>query len=365
MNVTTAKNFFSKHLSANNDFGVGDSRQEAKRVDTELGRIHDDTVDVKGELGRLDENSALKPPTFRDVSNKQLLVGTTTAGAVLGGTIGLINGMAEGAASATITETTVPIMEQRLDGAGINFQTYEYGPPEPAAPDGWDVEMTRRPLVEEKVGELTVREAGGSNASNIAVSGALGLVAGAAGGAVVGAAAIGLRKALNKDYNGAEQRMTEGDKNYIIGGAIAGATIGAAAGAISSLAQSSSTTFETETIAYETKVIGELPKGDGFAVPNNGTESPPVNAEQIIDWMNTKTSKLADRGFGNPQDLEPEEVTGRVPARTMFGNLDIETEEKTVSGGPGMLASVAGGAAVGAVTGVAGGVLVNVLRKTL
>ena len=81
--------------------------------------------------------------------------------------------------------------------------------------------------------------------------------------------------------------------------------------------------------------------------------------------MNGNIGKLADKGFYKTENLQPEDVKGAVPDRGLLGGLNIESEKKEVSVGPSLMGSVLGGAAVGAVTGVAGGVRVNVHRKTL
>ena len=86
------KNFVTRNLETGDDFGnVKEGRDEAARVDSEVGRIHQDTVDVGSELNKLEENSKLTPPTFEDVSNKQVLFATTSAGAVIGGAIGVVH----------------------------------------------------------------------------------------------------------------------------------------------------------------------------------------------------------------------------------------------------------------------------------
>ncbi|MFA7480749.1 MAG: hypothetical protein WC314_27695, partial [Vulcanimicrobiota bacterium] len=145
----------------------------------------------------------------------------------------------------------------------------------------------------------------------------------------------------------------------------AGAAIGAGAGALSSILNSTTQKYETEYVNMETEVIGQVPRGEVFYIPNDGNNQPPANSEQVADWMKGNIDKLAKKGWVQTEDLRPENVEGQVAERTIFGNVKVRTEEKEISVGPGMLGSIVGGAAVGAVTGVAGGILVNVLRKTL
>ena len=119
MNISSVTKFVKSNLATGDDFGsVKAGRDEATRVDTEVGRIHQDTVDVRGSLDTLKEDSQLKPPTFADVSNKQVMMGAVGAGAFIGGSIGVVSNLAAGgSASVTFNEQVIPINEQKLDGA--------------------------------------------------------------------------------------------------------------------------------------------------------------------------------------------------------------------------------------------------------
>lgn len=371
MNISQATSFLRTSLNTGKDFGPGvdKARAEATRVDGELERIHADTVDVRKEISELANDSALKPPSFKDVSNKQLIMATTSGGAVLGGAVGILNAVTAGPAGVTFNEVKHDIMQPKLNGTGFDIKTYTAGGT-PTNPQGWDVDITRRPLVNEKVGDYTTREAVGASTTSILLAGALGVGIGAAAGAGVGLLGVGLRKALKQEYNGAEERKTEGDTKVLIGAGATGAVIGAAAGALSSVLQSNTATYETQSIGYESKVIGEVPRGDGkggggFYIPNTDGNKLPANAEAVQRLMNGNIDRLARDGYRNVDHLRPEEIKANVPERGLFGGLDIKTEKKTADVGPGLVSSIAGGAAIGAVTGVAGGVLLNVLRKTM
>jgi hypothetical protein len=370
MNISQATSFLRSSLSTGRDFGsVDKTRAEAERVDSELGRIHADTVDVKKELSELDKDSTLKPPSFKDVSNKDLLIATTAGGAALGGAIGVLGAVTAGPATVTFNEVRHDINQPKLNGPGFDITTYTVGGT-PQNPQGWDVEIARRPLTSERVGEYTTREPIASQTTSVLLSGAIGVGIGAAAGAGVGLLGMGLRKALKQEYSGAEPRKTEGDTKVLITAGATGAVIGAAAGALSSVLQSNTVSYETQSYQTENKVIGEVPRGDGkgtgvFYVPNNGDYQVPANAEAVQRLMNGNLDRLARNGFRNTEQLAPEEIRADVPKRGLLGGLDIDTEKKQTNVGPSMLGSVAGGAAIGAVTGVAGGVLLNVLRKTL
>lgn len=372
MNISQATTFLTRSLSTGKDFsaGVEKGRAEADRVDTELAAISADVVDIKKNLAELEENSALKPPSFKDVSNTQLMVATTSGGALLGGAIGVLGAVTAGPGTVSFNEVKHDIMQPKLNGTGFDIKTYTVGGT-PENPGGWDVDIARRPLSSEKVGEYTTREPVASNTTSILLSGALGLGIGAAAGAGVGALGIGLRKVLKQEYSGAEPRQTEGDNKVLIAAGATGAVVGAAAGALSSVLQSNTVTYQTQSVNYENKVVGEVPRGDGqggggFYVPNSGGNSVPANAEAVQRLMNGNIDRLASRdGYRNVDHLRPEEVRADVPKRGLLGGIDIDTEKKTANVGPGLVGSVVGGAAIGAVTGVAGGVLLNMLRKTL
>ena len=358
--LNPAKSFFQKNLATGDDFGsVKPGRDEAKRVDAELERIHTDAVDIRGSLDTLKEDSQLKPPTFANVSNKQVMVGAASAGAVVGGAIGVISHLTSGGDGAVnITERTVPVYENKLDGHGFNSTVYTAGGT-PQNPDGWDVEMSRSAILNEKVGEYTERTASSSGAGNIAVSGLIGAGVGAGVGALAGGAVTLLRKtSLMDEYNNTPARETEGDAKLMIAGGVAGAAIGAGAGALSSLLNSTTQKYETEFVNMETEVIGQVPKGEVFFIPNDGNNQPPANTEQVADWMNGNIDKLARKGWVQTDDLRPTDVEGQVPEKTLLGNVKVRTEDKEITVGAGMVSSIIGGAAVGAVTGVAGGILV-------
>lgn len=371
MNISQATSFLKRSLSSPKDFGAVDTtRQEAKRVDSELGRIEQDTVDIQKELSQTDESSKLKPPSFKDVSNKDLVVATTAGGAVLGGAIGVLNAVASGPSSVSFNEVQHDILSPKLDGAGFDIHVAEVG--DASTLRGWDVDITRKPLVNEKVGTYTTREPVAGASSSVLLSGALGLGIGAAVGAGVGVLGIGLRKALKQDYSGAEPRQTEGDAKILITSGVVGATVGAAAGAVSSFLGSHTVTYETQSPIIESnKVIGHIPHGanvsdGGFYIPNSSGNTPPANANEVVKLMNGNIDRLGSRdGYKNTADLRPDEVRADVPKTNILGNPKLDTEKKTVNVGPGMIGSVVGGAVIGGVTGVAGGVLLNVLRKTL
>ena len=368
MNISSVTKFVKSNLATGDDFGsVKAGRDEATRVDTEVGRIHQDTVDVRGSLDTLKEDSQLKPPTFADVSNKQVMMGAVGAGAFIGGSIGVVSNLAAGgSASVTFNEQVIPINEQKLDGAGFTQKFYTVGGT-PENPEGFDIESFRQsPLINEKIGEYTKRTPSVSGSSNIAVSGLIGAGIGAGVGAAAGGATILLRKALKKDYNGSAPRETEGDNKLLIASGIAGAAVGGLAGGVSALVNSTTTEYETQSIpAMKTEVLGQMPAGEGFYVPADEVDGNTPTPSQVADWTGWSQSKLERNGFRGAQNLRPRDITGQVPEKTLLGNPKVNTETKTVSVGPSLLGSVAGGMAVGAVTGVAGGVLVNVLRKTL
>ena len=362
MNIGNITKFVKNNIGSSDDFGsVKAGREEAARVDTELGRINQDVVDVSGKLDSLREDSKLTPPTFKDVSNKQLILGTASAGAFLGGAAGILNGMSSG--GLQLTHTEVPIYEESLNGVGFNTGLVDHVTTGAGVP-GYDVgEFTRRANTREQVGSYTKTE-GSVGGSNMFVSGLAGAALGAATGAAVGGGIALLRKAVGQEHNGTAARETEGDMKLMIAGGVAGAAVGGAAGALSTMLSAGEHTYTTEVAPnMETKVLGQMPGPGGFFVPESETNGRPTS-ENIADWIGDSDRSLSRRGFlGSFNDRR--DIKGEVPERNLLGQVKVGEETKTVDAGSSMATNVLGGMAVGAVTGVAGGVLVNVLRKTL
>ena len=129
--------------------------------------------------------------------------------------------------------------------------------------------------------------------------------------------------------------------------------------------QSNTVSYQTQSIATENKVIGHVPHSGGFYVPATGDNHVPANAEEVARMMDGNFRTHERNGLRGLDNLRPEEIRADVPKRGLLGGLSIENHDRETKVGPGLVGSIAGGAAIGAVTGVAGGVLLNVLRKTL
>ena len=365
--LSPARKFINKNLSTKDDFGqVKEGRTEAQRVDKELERLNNDAVDIGKSLDKLKENSQLKPPSFSDVSNKQVLVGSTSAGAAIGGAMGILSNTVGGSGSSvTFTDQVVAIQEQSLQGTGFDMKYYTVGGT-PSNPEGYDIEnFTQKPLLQEKVGEYTKTTPNIQSSGNILVSGLVGAGIGAGAGAVIGGLTILGRKALKAEYSGAAPRKTEGDNKLLVAGGIAGAAVGGVAGGLSHMVNTRTVSYTTESIpTMETKVLGQMPSGPKAYVPASEFKGHPTT-EQVAKLVDTSTRKLTRKGIENAENLSPRDITGQVPQKNLIGRVKVDTEKKEINVGPGLLTSVVGGMAVGAITGVAGGVLVNVLRKTL
>lgn len=364
--------FVKNQIGDSKDFGAADpadGRREADRIDGSLDRIGRDATSIGERISRVDEESHVKAPTFRDVSNKQVLIGAAGAGAAIGGTVGLVGGLLGGSPTVQITESTHKIMAPALDGAGYDVKVFDVGR-QGEGIKGWDIDIQHRGLTQKEVGTYTTREAHVTGGSSPMIEGAKGLVIGGIGGAVIGAATVGLRNVIGQSYNGTAERETEGDVKVMAVTGGVGAAAGAGLGLVSALAQSDTVSYKTEVLPpfVDTK-IGEVPKGPGFFVPNADGLKPPETPQAVESLRHGNLDKLAERGYRGTDNLRGQEVRANAPQMEdrLIGKdrPKVDEVEHTQQVGPNVIASVVGGAVVGGIAGVAVGAVVNVLRKTL
>lgn len=371
--ITSAVTGFVKNqIGDSKDFGAADptdSRREADRIDGSLDRIGKDATSIGERLGRVDEESHVKAPTFRDMSNKQVMIGAAGTGAAIGGTVGLLGGLVGGSPTVQITESTHKIMAPALDGLGYDVKVFDIAT-ETGPIRGWDVDIQHRPLTQKEVGTYTTREAHVSGGSSPMLEGAKGLVMGGVGGAIIGAGVVGLRGMIGQGYNGTQERETEGDVKVMAVTGGVGAATGAGLGLVSALSQRDVVSYKTEVLPpfVDTK-IGEVPKGPGFYVPNADGIKPPETPQAVDNLADGNLDRLAERGYRGTDNLRPQDVRANAPQMEdrLIGRdrPKVDEVERTQQVGPNVVASVVGGAVVGGIAGVAVGAVVNVLRKTL
>lgn len=354
------------------DYGTqkpGEARREAEQIEGDLDRIGKDATSIGERLDRVDQDSAVQKPTFRDVSDKQVMIASTGTGAAVGGALGLTGSLFGGDPTVNIVETTQKIMAPALDGAGYDVKVYDIGP-EGGPINGWDVDIHERPLTQKEVGTYTTREAQATGGPNVLLDGAKGLVLGGLGGAVLGAGTVALRRVVGQTYQGTAERQTEGDMKVLAVTGGVGAATGAGVGLVTALAHGENVTYKTDVLPpFVDQKIGEIPKGPGFYVPNTDGLQPPETPQQVESLRNGNLDKLAEQGYRGTENLQDKEVRAAGPQMEdrLIGKdrPKVDTETRTEHVGPNVVASVVGGAVVGGVTGVAIGAVVNVLRKTL
>ncbi len=372
--LTSAVSGFVKSqiVGDSKDYGTQkpeDARREAEQIDGDLDRIGKDATTIGDRLGRVDQDSAVKRPTFRDVSDKQVMIASTGTGAALGGAIGLTGSLFAGDPTVNIVETSHKIMAPALDGAGYDVKVYDIGP-EGGPIKGWDVDIHDKPLTQKEVGTYTTRDAQATGGANVLLDGAKGVLIGGLGGAIVGAGTVALRRATGQTYEGTPERKTEGDMKVIAVTGGLGAATGAGVGLVTALTQGDTVTYKTEVLPpFVDQKIGEIPKGPGFYVPNTNGIQPPETAQQVENLAHGNLDKLAQQGYRGTENLQDKEVRAAGPQMEdrLIGKdrPKVNTETRTEHVGPNAVASVVGGALVGGVTGIAIGAVVNVLRKTL
>lgn len=364
--------FVKNQIGDSKDYGAQDpseARREAERIEGDLDRIGKDAATIGDRLGRVDEESAVKPPTFRDVSDKQVMIAATGTGAALGGAVGLAGSLFQGGPQVQITEASHKIMAPALDGLGYNVKVYDIQK-DGGALTGWDVDIQHKPVIQKEVGSYTTREANATGGANVLLDGAKGLVIGGLGGAVLGAGTVALRRAIGQTYVGTPERATEGDMKVMAVTGGVGAATGAGIGLVTALTQGETVTYKTEVLPpFVDQKIGEVPKGPGFFVPNMDGHKPPETPQAVENLRNGNLDKLANQGYRGTDNLRDQEVRAQGPQMEdrLIGKdrPKVDTVEKTEHVGPNVVASVVGGAVVGGIAGVAIGAVVNVLRKTL
>jgi hypothetical protein len=334
--------------------------KEFERIDADYGTILDGYQQVNDKLSTIDQETALKPPSLSNVKNSQLLIMGATAGAALGGTVGLASNLLTSWAaqpSIDVATTTHDVIKPVLTGSTesrteVSKPVTKYdqngNPYQGSQLTGWDVKH-QPTFRNEKVGEYETQQATVNNGGvGSPITDALGGMAiGAGVGTLLAGGVIVTRKLTGKgDYVPSEGRKTEGDLKVMAKMGAIGAAGGAIVGGLSGMLASGNSVTKTivnETPVFENKVVGQIPGDYNQSV-----------------YQSTVT---------NPGT---QDVTRQVPVME-GGVLGVGkhvkvTEQKetlTAGGGLDLVSGVLGGAVAGAGIGVAAGVLTNVLRKTL
>lgn len=342
--------------------GKVDTRKskEFERIDADYGTILDGYQQVDNNLATIDQTTELKPPSLSNVKDSQLLVLGATAGAAVGGGVGLVSNLLTSWAaqpSIDVTTTTHDVnrptlvgnTERRIEVTKPVTKYDQNGQPYQGTQlTGWDVKH-QPSFRNERAGSYETQEYKINNAGvSSPVFDALGGMAiGAGVGTLLAGGVIITRKLTGKgEYVPHEGRKTEGDLKVLAKMAGMGAVGGAAIGGLSGLLASGNSVTKTivnQTPVFENKVLGQIPAD--YHVP--------------VHQANVPTPGTQD-------------VTGQVPVME-GGVLGVgrhvkvtETRETvTAGGGLNLMTGMLGGAVAGAGIGVAAGVLTNVLRKTL
>ncbi len=333
---------------------------EFERIDSDYGTILDGYQQVDEQLATIDKDTQLKPPSLANVKDSQLLILGATAGAAVGGGLGLASNLLTSWAaqpSINVTTETHQVDRQILTGhterrEEVNKPVTKYDqngqPYQGTQLTGWNVKHEPS-FRTERAGEYETQkyEVNNGGINNPIYDALGGMAIGAGVGTVLAGGIIVTRKLTGKgEYVPGESRKTEGDLKVLAKmagmGAVGGAVVGGLSGVLAA-GNSETRTIVNQQPVFETKVLGQIP----------------ADYEQSV-YQSTVTSP----GTRN--------VEGRVPVME-GGILGVgrsvkvtETrEEVTAGGGLNLMTGVLSGAVAGAGIGVAAGVLTNVLRKTL
>ncbi len=336
--------------------------QEAERIDREYERIEQGLERVGKDLAEIDEKTKLHPPALRNIKDGELiLMGATTGGAV-GTGLGLGKGVIDAAffhPEVDIKSVQYPIYKQSLaQPNGWTMKEVEVNKEIPVFDDdgnqigttkelqGWQREYTPS-INKEEVGKYTVEKpvVSGKGGSSPLASGLTGLAVGAGLGALVGTGVVVARKLTGKGaYDPVERRSVKNQGRVLLRTGTVGAAAGAAVGLVSAALESSESntvSYTVESPVMQREVIGKIPQ-DYFVSALSGETGTPAQREVEVDNPVMKWG-----------------VTGKHPA------VESHTEQFEVTPDYGYLAGVLGGAVVGGLAGVALGVTVNVLRKSI
>ena len=339
---------------------VDRSSKEFERIDADYGTILDGYQQVNNSLSTIDQETALKPPSLSNVKTSQLLVMGATAGAAVGGSVGLVSNLLTSWAaqpSIDVTTTNHDVVRPNLTGSSetrteVNKSVTKYdqngNPYQGTQLTGWDVKHQPR-FSNEKVGSYETQEAKINNGGiGSPITDALGGMAiGAGVGTLLAGGVIVARKLTGKgEYVPGEARKTEGDLKVMLKmggfGAAGGAIVGGLSGMLAS-GNSVTKTITNETPVFESKVLGQIPGDYNQSV-----------------YQSTVTNSGTQDVRGNVPVME-----GGILGVGQHVKVTEQKETLTAGGGLNLMTGMLGGAVAGAGIGVAAGVLTNVLRKTL
>ncbi|MBS2038455.1 hypothetical protein JST97_25980 [bacterium] len=334
--------------------------KEFERIDADYGTILDGYQQVSGKLATIDEETQLKPPSLSNVKDSQLLVMGATAGAAVGGSIGLASNLLTSWAaqpSIDVTTTNHDVIRPVLTGSTesrteVSKPVTKYdqngNPYQGSQLTGWDVKH-QPTFRNENAGSYQTQEAHVNNGGiGSPITDALGGMAIGAGiGTLLAGGVVVTRKLTGKgEYVPGEARKTEGDLKVMAKMGAMGAAGGAIVGGLSGMLASGNSVTKTitnQTPVFEDKVVGQIP-GDYNQSVYQSTVTNPGTQD-----VHRQVPVMEGGILGHGQHVKVTE----------------QKETLTAGGGLNLVSGVLGGAVAGAGIGVAAGVLTNVLRKTL
>lgn len=334
--------------------------------------------------GQVDE---LKKPvevslqgSYADLTRRDKLVLGASAGAVVGGTLGLARGFLANAGDGmqlNISWNTHAINTQKVEFDPIRSGIT--GRATMATADGLrevDVQNAairydfRHRIVNEKVGEYRtpgeVRvEAPSAHAAAVSALG------GAVAGAALGVGVSAILMALGKNQPDPDSQAIAVDfgntKKTLAVYTGAGAAIGAGLGALDGMWEASRMASATQTVTWETPVmregvIGQVPKPASIMVRRDVAF--PGDAFNGSELYRDAARFDLQRHIKNGPQVD---IQGTVPERTLLRGIKMEEHTQTYHGEArySLGTSIALGALAGGVLGLAAGVTANTLQKMI
>lgn len=349
--------------------------------DRDYSQIESGYNQLQGQVDELNKPVEVSlQGSYSDLTKRDKLILGASAGAVVGGTLGMARGFLANAGDGmklNIAWNTHDINTQKVEFDPIRRGIS--GTATMATADGLrEVEVKNAAIrydfqsrtVNEKVGEYRtpgeVRvEAPSAHAAAVSAIG--GAVAGAALGAGVTAVLMALGKNQPSPDSNAIQVDFGNTKKTLAVYTGAGAVIGAGLGALDGMWEASRMASATQTVTWETPVmkegvIGQVPRSASIMVRRDvAFPGDAFNGSEL--YRDAAKFDLQQHIRRGPQV----DITGTMPERTLLRGIKMEEHSQAYHGQArySMGTSIALGALAGGVLGLAAGVTANTLQKMI
>lgn len=324
--------------------------RQAREINDNLSRIEDRVDRIDSDISKIADTSELRPPKLSDFSDKELVIVGATGGAVVGGAMG----MAEGVIDTALDDPKIEITKTEHDINKPILKGYDHKQIERKDSagylQGYDHKFTPR-IEYEKVGDYTVKEGKvvhTVDGDSPVMSGVKGMITGTLLGGGIGVAITVARKIMKKGgYVPREDREIEGQGKVIAATTAMGTAGGAVLGGVGALieaGQAGDKEISFKQPVMEKQTIGQIPQDIHQSIYDVFKE------HEVPKHDVTVEAPKMEKGFlGIGEKPAMEKVTETIEIKSRFG----------------FMGQVVGGAVIGAIGGALAGIMVNILRKII